>query len=432
MTTSPPPPPVTTPTPKYPGAGFVVHEWGTDTIVVGSDGSLQRGLHHEEEGLPAFVYDRIKGAIDANGNPISAEVKMETPVTYFYSDKPLAVNAHVDFPKGVFTQWFPAVSRFLPLIAWKDSIITQTGGMLPTAPMDPVLDLTFPFQSATCRDTFTKVEKGQLDWGSIEVLPRGAATTLPDAPLDQYSWSHARAVDSNAVRTMGGQVEQFLFYRGLGNFDLPVKVTAAAGGHVTMANGYAEPMGAAFVLSVGAANGAFKAHPEGIGAGGSLADTAPALDGAPALADYTKALGDAVTTALDGAGLYHDESVAMVNTWKRQWFTTPGVRLLYLIPQSWTEASIPLTLDPKPDRTTRVMLIRVEVITPELEAADVAAAKLLADASTAPQGQAYFRALGRFAEPRFRRASSLLGDPAYGASFLATIATAATAASLGE
>src|SRR5262245_18892936 len=38
---------------RYPGYGFVVHEWGTDTIVVGSDGSMQRGLHHEEEDLPA-------------------------------------------------------------------------------------------------------------------------------------------------------------------------------------------------------------------------------------------------------------------------------------------------------------------------------------------------------------------------------------------
>src|SRR4051812_14978023 len=46
---------------QYPGHGFIVHEWGTDTVVVGSDGSLQRGLHHEEEDLPGFVYDRIKG-----------------------------------------------------------------------------------------------------------------------------------------------------------------------------------------------------------------------------------------------------------------------------------------------------------------------------------------------------------------------------------
>src|SRR4051812_19303097 len=39
--------------PQYPGTGFRVHEWGTNTIVVGSDGSMQRGLQHEEEDLPS-------------------------------------------------------------------------------------------------------------------------------------------------------------------------------------------------------------------------------------------------------------------------------------------------------------------------------------------------------------------------------------------
>ena len=46
--------------PKYKGKGFVVHEWGTDTIVVGSDGSQLLGLQHEEEDLPGFVYDRTR------------------------------------------------------------------------------------------------------------------------------------------------------------------------------------------------------------------------------------------------------------------------------------------------------------------------------------------------------------------------------------
>src|SRR4051812_41182846 len=63
---------------KYPGHGFIVHEWGTNTIVVGSDGSLQRGLHHEEEDLPGFVYDRVKAGSSA-GYPSVVMSKMETP-----------------------------------------------------------------------------------------------------------------------------------------------------------------------------------------------------------------------------------------------------------------------------------------------------------------------------------------------------------------
>ena len=48
-----------------------------------------------------------------------------------------------------------------------------------------------------------------------------------------------------------------------------------------------------------------------------------------------------------------DEAVAMVSTWKRQWFATPGVRVLYLIPQAWTDASIPLTVSPAPEELVR-------------------------------------------------------------------------------
>src|SRR6185436_20945054 len=93
-------------------------------------------------------------------------------------------------------------------------------------------------------------------------------------------------------------------------------------------------------------------------------------------------LAAAVTAALDETGLFHDEAVAMVNTWKRQWFRTPGVRVLYLMPQALTDAAIPLTITPPPEEVRRVMMIRVEVITPELEQADAAMAKLLADPVT--------------------------------------------------
>src|SRR5438132_8735097 len=83
--------------------GFVVHEWGTLTSVVGSDGVLLPGLHHEEEDLPPFVADRMK---QMKVTP-SVVQKMETPVTYFYSPSPRQVQVKVRFPDGIFTQWYP-------------------------------------------------------------------------------------------------------------------------------------------------------------------------------------------------------------------------------------------------------------------------------------------------------------------------------------
>ena len=93
---------------------FVAHEWGTFTAVQGSNGIPLGGMSHEEESLPSFVVGRnpigelrdpncqsVKGMDLCNGRFVpsgrgvySAEVtqKMETPVIYFYSDRPRAVE----------------------------------------------------------------------------------------------------------------------------------------------------------------------------------------------------------------------------------------------------------------------------------------------------------------------------------------------------
>lgn len=418
----------------YPGKGFIVHEWGTDTVVVGSDGSLQRGLHHEEEDLPVFVYDRIKaGSLEG---ATSVHVKMETPVTYFYSDVPRSVDVSVAFPAGVLTQWYPAARAFYPFVA--------AAGAVPglNAAGDPALDQDFPFASQACADTHGQVGNGLLDWGTVELLGRGAGAELPEAPLSEFTWSHARLVDANLVRVSGvpgataaPQHEKFLFYRGVGNFDLPVKVTEYPKGGVQATNTVGDPIGEVFVLKVGDDWGTFEHHEEGIAVGGSLMSPvtfANPGDGEPIDA-FVESLGDAVTAALDRTGLYHDEATAMVSTWKRQWFRTPGVRVLYLAPQSWTEASIPLSIEPKPDSAVRVMMMRVEVLTHDVENQDYQVLnKLLLPEPQVDEVVAYFSALGRFGEPRLRRALSGLYDPEIGAPVLAAIASSKTAVTTGE
>ncbi|WP_437986600.1 hypothetical protein [Sorangium sp. So ce117] len=417
----------------YPGKGFIVHEWGTDTVVVGSDGSLQPGLHHEEEDLPAFVYDRLgAGTLDGSIST-SVNVKMETPVTYFYAEEPLDAHVQIGFPKGIFTQWYPAVREFYPPIIAPGSV----AGVTTYA--DPAFDPDFPFSSQTCAEAYGPNARGYLQWSNIEVLGRDSDVPLPEAPLDRFTWAHARQVGANPLRIAGvpgameaPQHERFLFYRGLGNFDLPVRVTAGTGGEISAENTLDEAIGAVFVLNVGASTGAFVAHPQGIATGGTLVERAPSLDGAPPLDEFVESLGASMIDTLDATGLYHDEAVAMVNTWKRQWFRTPGVRVLYLAPEAWTDASIPIDIIPTPADVVRVMMLRVEVLSPELEAADVGAARRLADPSLAGDAERHFDDLGRFAEPRLRRALTMLGEPAYGQPLLARIAAGATASAARE
>ena len=411
----------------YPGQGFIVHEWGTDTIVVGSDGSLQRGLHHEEEDLPSFVYDRIKAGMLMGATP-SVTIKMETPVTYFYSPGPLLVNARVEFPKGVLTQWYPGVTTFLPPVAAAGSV---TYPALPDALEDPALDVRFPFVGEMCRAKYASLSGGLLDWGNFSIQGRGVTPEKapPSAPLERFGWGYARAVDANLLEMPSGESERFLFYRGLGEFDLPVKIQAGDAATVKLTNGFAEPVAHVFLLNVTRDHGVFAEHSEGIAPGTTLEDSVPSLDGAASVDEYLSRLSDAVTDALDATGLYHDEAIAMVNTWRRQWFRTPGVRALYLVPQSWTDQSIPLTVSPKPDATVRVMLIRAELITKGQEAADVSA--LSAFDTDPASGAAYFADLGRFAEPRLRRALQLSPSPA-GEQYLSQIASAKSSVVSGE
>src|SRR5690606_36878257 len=140
-------------------------------------------------------YDRLgAGSLE---DSTSVHVKMETPVTYYYADTARAVDVAVSFEGGVFSQWYPAVARFEPRIA--------APGAIPKLLEhdDPVLNPHFPFVSQLCRDQYAIVDGGLLDWGTIQILDRDADAPLADAPLDETTWSHARAVDSNLVEIAG-------------------------------------------------------------------------------------------------------------------------------------------------------------------------------------------------------------------------------------
>jgi len=394
---------------RYPGTGFVVHEWGTNTVVAGSDGTLQRGLHHEEEDLPDFVYDRAK-----QGTLLPVEDKMETPVDYFYSDRARSIQVRVGLPEGLLTQWYPAVARFLPALRVDPG--TATGWA------DPPLDTRRVYTTDACKVHYAGMVPagGLLDWGTVQVLDRQAsqAAKLPDAPLERFTWSYARQVDANVVQTTNPtgrdatgtltrdlQSERFLFYRGIGSYALPSTVTALERDRVVFTS-KDRSTGSIFVLNVGPEQGAFTVHSEGVAAGATVHLPVPLLGNASPLAAYSDQLASAMVDVLVSTGLYDDEARAMVNTWQRQWFRTPGVRVLYLAPSSWLDAKVPLTILPVPDQVVRVMVMRVEVLTPLVENEDAREAERLGGPGDLAARQ-HFLALGRFAEPRLRRALSL-------------------------
>jgi len=67
-------------------------------------------------------------------------------------------------------------------------------------------------------------------------------------------------------------------------------------------------------------------------------------------------------------GLYRDEAQAMVKTWQNSWFEE-GSRLFYIVPASFVNTILPLTINPAPAETVRVFVGRMELVSPATEKA---------------------------------------------------------------
>src|ERR1039457_1510236 len=108
---------------------YTAHEWGTFTSLCGSDGSRLSGLYKEEEALPNFVYSigsndytvdgkfpNLSSTLDDDkgwNHNIKLEnvnIKMETPVIYFYTPQTFSAKVNVHFNKGMISQYYPCPS----------------------------------------------------------------------------------------------------------------------------------------------------------------------------------------------------------------------------------------------------------------------------------------------------------------------------------
>jgi hypothetical protein len=74
------------------------------------------------------------------------------------------------------------------------------------------------------------------------------------------------------------------------------------------------------------------------------------------------ALKNDLHSALVADGLFADEAHAMLATWDASYFQAPGMRLFFLLPRTWTDHYLPLTLS-RPAQINRVMMGRIELMT---------------------------------------------------------------------
>jgi hypothetical protein len=378
---------------------YIVHEWGTFTSFSGSDGVSLDFRSTATADLPVFVLDRQKQAFLSERREIAyrtgrgdkgiliSKQRMETPVTYFYTDRERLVDVTVEFPRGLLTEFFPPVRQFAP--AYKKG------------QPDPL-------------------ENSWLRWGKIRLLP-GDQAVDPKTGIDPYirkitpgedeHYGYAREVDAATVQitdptSFATYHEKFLFYRGVGNFDLPVALTARGDDRFVLTHSGKTPLRYAFLVQVGA-DGRTIRYARYDQVAGAVDMTLPAQT------TNLDSLGQDLVGALVSDGLFDKEARAMVKTWKSSWFGEPGTRVLYSLPQSDTDALLPLRLDPAPKQVVRVMIGRLEALTPEQErkVAGLVAQLGASDPVIRENAAGEIRRLGRFAEPALARVTKLSDDP---------------------
>lgn len=324
---------------------LTVHEWGTFTTVAGEDGRAVawRPLDGPAD-LPCFV-DRADLPPKVS---FVTTVRMETPVIYFYTPQPLTVDVAVGFRQGVVTEFFPR----------------------PTSHGERLAGL------------FARQAMNRVEWNGVRVLP-GAAADFPsdEAPSHYYA---ARAADAAPLQ-VGTENEGFLFYRGVGGFELPLRATVNPHQGIDVTNEDPDPIPALMLFQNHGGRIGFRTSAS---LGGRITIPPVALDSG------TASVRAALVGMLVAEGLYAQEAEAMVETWSDSWFEE-GTRVFYVVPKPLVDRTLPLKIRPVPGAVERVFVGRLEIATPA-RLAEIRAAFAAQDHET-------LTAHGRFLEPFSQR-----------------------------
>ena len=334
-----------------------VHEWGTFTVLQGSDGQTIRWYQAPEKlvDLPPFVQQQFS-TLGKSGfaNRFSGldSVRMETPVLYFYPKEAMDIRVEATFPNGRITEVFPPSSYTFnnpQKTIWRGSLLP------PDAPEKSLI----PEASGA---------KGQH---------YAAARAVPDAWLFSKTKPLTKATATSAKKIVS-PIDHFIFYRGAGNADaFPIRaVEQKTPGSYELTNQFSETIPKLFALRVvdgksswttvdQLARVAYDKKSKKVLNQQSITfpeNTGPAKEVAIELRDT-------MVEALHAEGLTIAEAKAMVATWDDLWFTDPGTRVLAILPQSFADAMVPLKISPEPTKIERVFVARLELISKAKEQA---------------------------------------------------------------
>jgi hypothetical protein len=347
------------------GERMIVHEWGTFTSLQDDDGMEMTGINIDDEPVPDFVHNLSPYLLNSSSlspdwqyrqkgtprqHPMVA-MRLETPVIYFYPPpsalEPVEVDVNVRFRGGWLTEFYPR--------AKVDGLGVKNGA--------------FQFGELTPQTI------AGLRWERVRVGVEG-----PFPETDEHVWLAPRKVASAPITMPSGESEKYLFYRGVGNLRAPLRVvtdrqqdqlSVAANFDEVLSNGQYADISALWLVHIKA---------DGTTAFRRLDPIRVSADPKQEVARFGRSfapsefaprnldrLRDDMLGELVRDGLFSDEAAALLSTWERAYFKSPGLRLFFLVPRSWTDYYLPLELSVRSD-VERVMVGRIELVTDEQRA----------------------------------------------------------------
>src|SRR5262249_17269535 len=287
-----------------------------------------------------------------------ALVRMETPVIYFYADRDVRASVKVDFPGGCFSEWYP----------------------------------------------LARITGRTINWNGFVAQP-GAKERFP-ADKSQSHYYPARATDA-APLSLGDEQrveqEKFLFYRGVGNFDLPLSVRMKDD-QVIVRSAWPYQIAKVILFENREGGSGWRIH-------GPI--NGEATIARPSLGQPVDSLLREIEKTLVEQGLSEKEAAQMFKAWRDSW-SEEGLGVFYVLPRRATDAILPITINPQPLELARVFVGRAEIITPEIEREIRAAAQMFGENSPEARATAInsVRRYGRFADPVLREAMNSAKDKA--------------------
>ena len=354
--------------------GFTVHEWGVFTFYA-SQAFANAGCDEVWKDLPPEVFGITPGRRPP-GNPGGNRGVAKKPLVYFYNlpRKFLErVEVQVDFPGGTPLVWYPKTSA---------PYARTDGG--PT----PILD-------DDAWGHFVRGRLGQLKWS----LNFPSPDKVPALYCPAFVWKEA-VLQPEAllfvpfVEDEGAQLKsaKFLFYEGL----LPNR------NGVVLREEKTDQGARYFLGNAGASCGALDVwviektaaklsvgRLDKLPVPGKIRDLPETELKLDIVADGAEGAAKVLTAQLIAAGLFRAEAEGLVAIWKKEFFETPGLHVLYRLPQDEYDRMLPLQIKPEPQKIVRAGLAWLPHLETDLKERVAGMVKQLGDETFEKREEAY-------------------------------------------